>query len=227
MIGQQQQRSGVPAAQPLRPRRARSLAAPLMLMLALVLSAAPPPAAAQRQPANGLLTFIPDRAVTGSIWTYGSKDFIFPELSGGPYGMPALIGRPSFGIAVRAALWGGGGGARRGSTLRISVAAVWTAAGRSGICLPGRLDIVEHSTQLTKTINSPATSLLASQRHHHPKPLNQNQVSGGGHRATTLALGWVRALHSLGALNAARYLASNSGGSWFNAAYSYSQVCIF
>jgi hypothetical protein len=50
------------------------------------------------------------------------------------------------------------------------------------------------------------------------------QVSGGGYRATTLALGWVRALHALGVMDAARYLSSNSGGSWFNGAYSYSQV---
>lgn len=50
------------------------------------------------------------------------------------------------------------------------------------------------------------------------------QVSGGGYRATTLALGWVRALHQLGAMSKARYLSSNSGGSWFNGAYSYTQV---
>jgi hypothetical protein len=49
-------------------------------------------------------------------------------------------------------------------------------------------------------------------------------MSGGGYRATTLALGWARALHALGALDAARYLSTNSGGSWFNGVYSYSQV---
>lgn len=50
------------------------------------------------------------------------------------------------------------------------------------------------------------------------------QLSGGGYRATTLALGWVRALHSIGAMRRARYLASNSGGSWLNGAYSFTQV---
>lgn len=49
-------------------------------------------------------------------------------------------------------------------------------------------------------------------------------VSGGGYRATTLALGWVRALYWLGAVAKSRYLSSNSGGSWFNGAFSYTQV---
>jgi hypothetical protein len=30
-----------------------------------------------------------------------------------------------------------------------------------------------------------------------------------------------RALHELGVLSQARYMSSNSGGSWFNAAFSY------
>jgi hypothetical protein len=46
-------------------------------------------------------------------------------------------------------------------------------------------------------------------------------VSGGGFRATTLALGWVRALHKIGVLPKSRYLCSNSGGSWFNCCFSY------
>jgi hypothetical protein len=49
-------------------------------------------------------------------------------------------------------------------------------------------------------------------------------TTAGGYRAATLALGYVRALHLLGLNSQARYLASNSGGSWFNAAYSYQQV---
>jgi len=40
-------------------------------------------------------------------------------------------------------------------------------------------------------------------------------LSGGGFRATTLALGWVRALHNAGLLQQARYLSSNSGSSWY------------
>jgi len=46
-------------------------------------------------------------------------------------------------------------------------------------------------------------------------------LSGGGFRATTCALGWVRALHAMGILDRARYLCSNSGGSWFNTCFSY------
>jgi len=49
-------------------------------------------------------------------------------------------------------------------------------------------------------------------------------ISGGGYRATTLGYGWLRALHELGYLKKARYLSSNSGGSWLNGAYSYTQV---
>ena len=49
--------------------------------------------------------------------------------------------------------------------------------------------------------------------------------SGGGFRACTNALGWARALHEMGILPKARYLCSNSGGSWFNTAFSY-QDCV-
>eukprot|EP00878_Enallax_costatus_P000930 GHUV01001060.1.p1 GENE.GHUV01001060.1~~GHUV01001060.1.p1 ORF type:complete len:719 (+),score=173.97 GHUV01001060.1:262-2418(+) len=49
-------------------------------------------------------------------------------------------------------------------------------------------------------------------------------VSGGGYRAVTLALGYVRALHMLNLTQQARYLSSNSGGSWFNSAFSYQQL---
>jgi len=48
-------------------------------------------------------------------------------------------------------------------------------------------------------------------------------LSGGGFRATTCALGWMRAFHSLGVLAKARYLCSNSGGSWFNTCFSYQE----
>ncbi|PNH12072.1 hypothetical protein TSOC_000999, partial [Tetrabaena socialis] len=47
-------------------------------------------------------------------------------------------------------------------------------------------------------------------------------LSGGGYRAATCALGWVRGLHLLGLLPHVRYMSSNSGGSWFNGALSYS-----
>ena len=49
-------------------------------------------------------------------------------------------------------------------------------------------------------------------------------LSGGGTRATTLGLGWVRVLQSSGILQRARYLTSNSGGSWFNVAFSYQRL---
>ena len=41
-------------------------------------------------------------------------------------------------------------------------------------------------------------------------------MSGGGMRAATCALGWLRALNSAGILNKARYISCNSGGSWVN-----------
>jgi hypothetical protein len=56
------------------------------------------------------------------------------------------------------------------------------------------------------------------------KPLLGVAVSGGGYRATTTGLGWLRALQRQGLLPKARYLSSNSGGSWLNGALSYTQV---
>ncbi|PNW85074.1 hypothetical protein CHLRE_03g170600v5 [Chlamydomonas reinhardtii] len=47
-------------------------------------------------------------------------------------------------------------------------------------------------------------------------------LSGGGYRAATLAVGWVRALYALGLMPHVRYVASNSGGSWFNGVMSFS-----
>ncbi|KXZ56638.1 hypothetical protein GPECTOR_1g575 [Gonium pectorale] len=47
-------------------------------------------------------------------------------------------------------------------------------------------------------------------------------LSGGGYRAATLGLGWMRGLHLLGLLPAVRYVSSNSGGSWLNGVLSYS-----
>ena len=67
------------------------------------------------------------------------------------------------------------------------------------------------------------SGMLCTSRSPRPRP-RARQVSGGGYRATTLALGWLRALHELGALDKARYISSNSGGSWINGAYSYTQV---
>ena len=45
----------------------------------------------------------------------------------------------------------------------------------------------------------------------------------GGCVPTTLALGWVRILQREGVLQQARYLSSNSGGSWFNSPFSYQE----
>ena len=46
-------------------------------------------------------------------------------------------------------------------------------------------------------------------------------ISGGGFRAATLGLGWLRALHLLNITSAARYFSSNSGGTWLNSAFSF------
>lgn len=46
-------------------------------------------------------------------------------------------------------------------------------------------------------------------------------ISGGGMRAMTLAHGWLRGLHQLGYLKQARFLSSNSGGSWLNGPLCY------
>jgi hypothetical protein len=48
-------------------------------------------------------------------------------------------------------------------------------------------------------------------------------LSGGGFRACTAALGVVRGLNILGIYKRARYISSNSGGSWCNGPLSYYQ----
>ncbi|KXZ51365.1 hypothetical protein GPECTOR_13g854 [Gonium pectorale] len=49
-------------------------------------------------------------------------------------------------------------------------------------------------------------------------------ISGGGFRATTLGLGWLRGLHHLGVLERAKYLMVCSGASWLGAALSFQHV---
>lgn len=46
-------------------------------------------------------------------------------------------------------------------------------------------------------------------------------IAGEGVKGTTLSLGWVRALYDMNLVQRARYLASSSGASWFNAVFSY------
>ena len=46
-------------------------------------------------------------------------------------------------------------------------------------------------------------------------------LSGGGTRAATLSLGWLRALHELGFLVKARYISSISGGTWVHGPLTY------
>ncbi|GLI69462.1 hypothetical protein VaNZ11_014078 [Volvox africanus] len=46
-------------------------------------------------------------------------------------------------------------------------------------------------------------------------------IGGGGFRATTLALGWMRALHHMGLLDQVRYLSTISGSSWMGAALCF------
>jgi hypothetical protein len=57
------------------------------------------------------------------------------------------------------------------------------------------------------------------------KPLNFGiALSGGGFRAASLAIGTLRGLHHLGILSKSRYISSNSGSSWVNGPFSYSQA---
>ena len=50
--------------------------------------------------------------------------------------------------------------------------------------------------------------------------------SGGGTRSASASLGQFRALHQLGWLRMARYLSSNSGGSWVTVPYTYLPLAI-
>ncbi|GLC46205.1 hypothetical protein PLESTB_001535000 [Pleodorina starrii] len=49
-------------------------------------------------------------------------------------------------------------------------------------------------------------------------------ISGGGFRAATLGLGWLRALHILGVLRKAKYLCTCSGSSWLSSALSFQRL---
>lgn len=53
------------------------------------------------------------------------------------------------------------------------------------------------------------------------KPTIGIALSGGGFRAATLGLGYLRALYLLGVTTSAKYLTSNSGGSWLAATFSF------
>ncbi|EFJ48069.1 hypothetical protein VOLCADRAFT_91267 [Volvox carteri f. nagariensis] len=49
-------------------------------------------------------------------------------------------------------------------------------------------------------------------------------ISGGGFRAATLGLGWLRGLHNLGVLEKAQYLVTCSGSSWLASALCFQRV---
>lgn len=90
-------------------------------------------------------------------------------------------------------------------------AQVWTGVGSRGFVFPElRMD----SAGAAAVAEGGLPGLQA-------KPNFAVCLSGGGYRATACALGWIRMLHREGLLKHARYLTSVSGGSWFNAAFSY------
>lgn len=64
--------------------------------------------------------------------------------------------------------------------------------------------------------------------HHHARALQAKAdlclcLSGGGNRASTNALGYLRGFHALGLLPKIKYVASNSGGSWFSIPFSFQE----
>ena len=85
------------------------------------------------------------------------------------------------------------------------LAQVWTGVGREGFVFP-ELRPAEAEGGVLELQAKPNFAVC---------------ISGGGVRATTCALGWIRILHRENLLKDARYLCSISGGSWFNAAFSY------
>ena len=95
-----------------------------------------------------------------------------------------------------------------GGTVR---ARVWTGVGSPGFIFP--------------ELRSAEADGLKALQILQAKPNFAICLSGGGFRATTCALGWVRILRREGILQQARFMTSNSGGSWFNTAFSYQKVC--
>ena len=84
-------------------------------------------------------------------------------------------------------------------------ATVWTGVGREGFVFP----------ELRKDEAEGGVPGLQA------KPNFAVCLSGGGCRATTLSNGWVRTLFHEEILKEARYIVSNSGSSWYNAAFLY------
>eukprot|EP00878_Enallax_costatus_P004763 GHUV01005014.1.p1 GENE.GHUV01005014.1~~GHUV01005014.1.p1 ORF type:complete len:688 (+),score=137.57 GHUV01005014.1:137-2200(+) len=81
---------------------------------------------------------------------------------------------------------------------------VWTGANESWFQYP-------------ETLNSSNYSIPIIQA----KPAIGIALSGGGFRAATLGLGYLRALFLLNITSSAKYLTSNSGGSWLAATFSF------
>mmetsp|Transcript_600 Transcript_600/g.1005 ORF Transcript_600/g.1005 Transcript_600/m.1005 type:complete len:569 (-) Transcript_600:37-1743(-) len=76
-------------------------------------------------------------------------------------------------------------------------------------------------------IHSDTHSFQYPENNHTDIILKENfgiALSGGGFRACTLALGGIRALYQMKILSRAKYISSNSGGSWLNGPLCYSKL---
>lgn len=115
----------------------------------------------------------------------------FPELSEGPFCIPALKQKPNFGIALS------GGRINMHATMCIN----YTPAAPCSSAPP--VSPRRHATCIPTCLRHPmlSTSLW---RVGHP-------FFAGGMRATTTSLGAVRALNDLGLLKKSRYISSTSG----------------
>eukprot|EP00775_Hariotina_reticulata_P012591 gene12591-12723_t len=80
----------------------------------------------------------------------------------------------------------------------------WVAANESWFVHPEQLQGSNYSIPLL--LNKPSFGIA---------------LSGGGFRAATTGLGHLKALYLLGLVGSAKYITSNSGGSWLNAAFSF------
>lgn len=81
---------------------------------------------------------------------------------------------------------------------------IWTGANESWFNYPEAFEPSNYSIPLIQA-----------------KPNVGIAISGGGFRAATLGLGYLRALYLLNITSSAKYISSNSGGSWLVATYSF------
>lgn len=81
---------------------------------------------------------------------------------------------------------------------------IWTGANESWFAYPEAFEPSNYSIPLIRS-----------------KPNVGIAISGGGFRAASLGLGYLRALYLLNITSSVKYISSNSGGTWLTGTFSF------